>query len=61
VLAAQWADQQSMRGGVPDLDEASDLTPMPISPREGLALTFEDDAGVPQLAEQLFCKQVVSL
>ena len=26
-----------------------------------LALTFGDDAGVAQLAEQLFCKQVVCL
>jgi hypothetical protein len=28
---------------------------------KGLALTFGEDAGVAQLAEQLFCKQLVCL
>jgi hypothetical protein len=51
LLLMDWPSRESPCSG-PQF--RSDL------PEKGLALTFGEDAGVAQLAEQLFCKQQVT-
>jgi hypothetical protein len=45
--------------GAPHGDWSGAAIAQQLAPAEGLELTFDNVAGVAQLAEQLFCNQVV--